>query len=154
MELVTSNISHLVLKLGIELFCVTEAMINEASVDGDVGMIAVAHVIKSRVSDNSGEFPMTACKVVYQPSSDPAKPWACHFSYTCDGKVRYLTKRDEKEFLRVAELARKVGNEESLDITMGSMYYTRCGIKMQWMDDLQPTVKIGKHCYYKRKTEV
>jgi spore germination cell wall hydrolase CwlJ-like protein len=146
-----SNTTALILKLGMELFCVTDAMINEASVDGDEGMLGVALVIKNRVQDTTTEFKNTACDVVSQPSNDPSKPWACHFSFKCDDREDFIRDEDVAEYLRVAELARKVDSEEISDFTMGSLYYTKCTIYRTWMDNTTPTLSIGSHCYYKRK---
>lgn len=50
-----------------ELYCVAKAVYSEARGEDAMGQAAVAWAIKHRV--NSGEFPDSACKVIYEVNS-------------------------------------------------------------------------------------
>jgi len=140
---------YLMLQLGAQMFCVTEAMINEASVDGDEGMLAVAFVIKSRVNQNNVLWGDTPCKVVYQPSNDPERPWLCAFSYTCDDKAEVILDHDLWAYYHAAWLVGLIEQGDVLDFTMGADHYLKCGIETDWTRKLEFTVQIGRHCFYR-----
>ncbi len=141
--------SVLIIHFGLQLFCLSEAMINEASVDGDVGMIAVANVITNRSKSENWDYEY--CDIVYDPSNDPEKPWACDFSYTCDEKDDIVREEDLDAYFRIIPIAAKVMSGEIGDITLGADHYVVCGVNRSWMKDMKFTVRIGNHCFYKEK---
>ena len=60
--------------------CLSEAIYFEARGEPEQGQAAVAQVVLNRV--RSGIFPTKVCAVVYQ---DRNRPFACQFSFACDG---------------------------------------------------------------------
>ena len=64
-----------------QMRCLGEAIYFEARSEPEAGQAAVAQVVLNRV--RSGIFPTNVCAVVYQ---DRNHPFACQFSFACEGK--------------------------------------------------------------------
>ncbi len=138
----------LILHFGLQLFSLSEVMINEASVDGEIGMIAVAQTVINR-SKREGRWGTDIWEIVHEPSSDPSKPWACAFSYTCDKKPDIVLEKDIDAYFAIMPIASKIMRGEIDDITLGADHYVKCGVTRSWLTDMTFTVKIGRHCFYK-----
>lgn len=146
---------YLILILGLNNFCVTDAMINEASIDGDKGMIAVGHLLRTR-KDNRN-FPSTYCQVLYQPSNNRRKPDRCAFSYTCkynkEGEMipTVVPKEYVSEYLRVSEIAQKIIDNKISNPFPGADHYLRCEKRRKWLKGMDFIGRIKSHCYYREK---
>ena len=69
-----------------QMRCLAEAIYFEARSEPEAGQAAVAQVVLNRV--RSGIYPTDVCGVVYQ---DANRPFACQFSFACEGKSLRIT---------------------------------------------------------------
>lgn len=125
-----------------EINCIAKNIYFEARSEGEKGMTAVAAVTKNRV--NSGVFPSTYCKVVFQPNQ---------FSWTKQ-KGHKLDKSDS-EWKKAKEIATIIYYADlPIDPTRGATYFHRKDIRPYWTKDkdFKRTGKIGSHVFYKLKS--
>src|SRR5208337_2213222 len=64
-----------------QMRCLAEAIYFESRSEPEAGQAAVAQVVLNRA--RSGIYPTSVCGVVYQ---DRNRPFACQFSFACEGK--------------------------------------------------------------------
>ncbi|EJT0117285.1 cell wall hydrolase [Salmonella enterica] len=119
-----------------QIDCIAKNIYFEARGEGTKGMIAVAQVTKNRV--NSGTFPDSYCKVVYQSNQ---------FSWVA--KKPKVDKTDEA--WQVAKNLARVIYYVDLpqDPTYGALYFHSGKDKPYWTKKLKKTTKIQGHTFYK-----
>ncbi|AXC41845.1 endolysin [Salmonella phage S132] len=119
-----------------EIDCIAKNIYFESRGEGTKGMIAVAQVTKNRV--NSGTFPDSYCKVVYQSNQ---------FSWVA--KRPKVDKTDEA--WQVAKNLARVIYYVDLpqDPTHGALYFHSGKDKPYWTKKFKKTTKIQGHTFYK-----
>ncbi len=134
-----------------ELTCLAENIYHEAAVESELGKIAVAMVTLNRVASN--DFPDTICEVVHQPSNAPARPAACQFSWTCDGKSDRI--RSQVAYQEIKILARNImiSQGDLYDIVDGALYYHAVYVKPRWASAFEKVARIDTHIFYKNKSD-
>ena len=136
-----------------ERVCLAQNIYFEAGNQPVAGKIAVAQVVINRVQD--GQFPDSVCDVVYQ-----TKKWRtswkgnqipvlgqCQFSWFCDGKSDEPT--DSTTWIESYILAERVLSGDWDDITEGALWYHADYIMPYWAYQLNRTVYINDHIFYK-----
>ena len=136
-----------------ERVCLAQNIYFEAGNQPVAGKIAVAQVVLNRVQD--GQFPDNVCDVVYQ-----TKKWRtswkgnqipvlgqCQFSWFCDGKSDEPT--DSTTWIESYILAERVLSGDWDDITEGALWYHADYIMPYWAYQLNRTVYINDHIFYK-----
>lgn len=124
--------------------CLSEVMYYEARGEGQDGQMAVAEVVFHRL--RHGHYGHSICAVVYEGSGSPG----CQFSFACNGE---LTVRKSAGAWRSAETlaARILTGEVALrDITGNATHFHAVSVAPDWADDMERTVQIGNHVFYKR----
>jgi spore germination cell wall hydrolase CwlJ-like protein len=140
-----------------EAYCLAKNIYFEARGEGIQGQKAVALVTMNRV--NSERYPDTICGVVEQSAklkySDKV---VCAFSWVCSdyNKVPVIKKngteneRVIREFETAAKIAVQAMQGELRDITKGATHFFNPEkAQPKWAEDLQPTMTLGKHVFYK-----
>jgi len=105
------------------------------------GQYAVAHVVMNRVQSN--RFPSDVCSVVTQHR----KGRTCQFSWYCDGKSD--KPKDAYAMAYATMVAADVLRGEAVDITDGATHYHANYVRPYWASELEYTVTIGSHLFYK-----
>lgn len=123
-----------------ELRCMARAMFQEANGEGEIGLVAVGHVVMNRV--NHPKYPKTVCGVVYEKTRG-----ICQFAFVCTGG-RSMSEARAKELELVAA---RVINGETSDPTGGALYFNNTPFKNKYMAFIK---KIGGHWFYKNRNEV
>lgn len=104
--------------------------------------LAVGNVIKNRLRD--GNYGLSYISVVYS---------GCQFSFVCERKDLII--RSQTEWDLAVKAARMVHTGQVEDNTKGAVFYvnhkTASKKGAKFFTKLQPTVKIGKHQFYKEK---
>jgi len=123
--------------------CLAEAIYFEARSEPEDGQAAVAQVVLNRV--RNGNFASTVCGVVYQ---DRNHPFACQFSFACEGKS-----------LRIEEPGPwAIAVRIAKDVVGGALYNPLVGqavnyhanyVMPYWASSLQRVDRIGHHIFYK-----
>ena len=128
-----------------QLGCLAQNIYHEAGYEPDDGKKAVALVTLNRVQDE--RFGKDICSVVKQKVNS-----TCQFTWFCEGKQ---TPRSKNAYEEAREVALFVyANYEHLrDITNGALYYHADYVKPNWRN-LEKTVVIGRHIFYKEKTRI
>jgi spore germination cell wall hydrolase CwlJ-like protein len=124
--------------------CLSEVMYYEARGEGRDGQMAVAEVVFHRL--RHGHYGHSICAVVYEGAGSSG----CQFSFTCNGQ---LAVRKSGAAWRSAEVlaARILTGQVALrDITGDATHFHAASINPLWADDMQRTVQIGNHVFYKR----
>lgn len=130
-------------KLLAEHRCLSEALYYEARGEGLKGEKAVAEVIFHRM--RIGNYGHSICAVVYEGAGRPG----CQFSFTCNGELA-LHKAPGAWMEAQIIAARILTGEEHLgDITDGATSYHAVSVQPDWAAELQKTVQIGNHIFYK-----
>jgi|TARA_R110000744_G_scaffold9256_1_gene29883 spore germination cell wall hydrolase CwlJ-like protein len=96
----------------------------------------------------SSDFPNDICGVVLQENKD-----GCQFSWWCDGKSDYPK---EHNSLRTSKAIAKLMLEEGEYISVvgeNATHYHNDEVYPYWADHLQRIRRIGKHIFYKEKSE-
>jgi len=130
-------------KLLAEHRCLSEAMYYEARGEGLKGQKAIAEVIFHRM--RTGNYGQSICAVVYEGASQSG----CQFSFTCNGD---LTRKKSPGVWRQTQIlaARILTGEERLnDQTGGATSFHATSVQPDWANDLQKTVQIGNHIFYR-----
>jgi spore germination cell wall hydrolase CwlJ-like protein len=137
-----------------ETLCLAKNLYFEAGNQPLAGKIAVGQVTLNRVGHE--KFPSSICAVVYQ-TKEYKKSWKtgekiprrgmCQFSWFCDGKDD--TPKDSVTFEKCMIIARQIQNGEFGDITEGALWYHADYIKPYWSMNLNKTVHIDQHIFYK-----
>lgn len=119
-----------------EIDCIAKNIYFESRGEGIKGMAAIAHVTKNRV--NSGKFPDSYCKVVYQSNQ---------FSWV--SKRPKVDKTDEA-WQTAKNLARVIYYVDlPQDPTYGALYFHSGKDKPYWTKKFKKTTKIKGHTFYK-----
>lgn len=130
-------------KLKAEHRCLSEVIYYEARGEGAKGQKAVAEVVFHRM--RTGNYGHSICAVVYEGADKPG----CQFSFACNGELRHA--KSPQAWLRAEILAARIlTGEESLgDVTGGATSFHAISVQPDWASDLQRTVQIGNHIFYK-----
>ena len=135
-----------------EIFCMAQNIYFEAGNQPLAGKVAVGQVVLNRLEHSS--YPGTMCDVIYQAqwkenwlgNMQPVRN-KCQFSWFCDGKS------DEPEisptWYESLKIARDVVQGAYPDITEGATHYHADSVNPYWADDLNQTVIINNHIFYK-----
>ena len=135
-----------------EIFCMAQNIYFEAGNQPLAGKVAVGQVVLNRLKHSS--YPGTMCDVIYQAqwkenwlgNMQPVRN-KCQFSWFCDGKS------DEPEisptWYESLEIARDIVQGAYPDITEGATHYHADSVNPYWADDLNQTVIINNHIFYK-----
>jgi len=125
-----------------QMRCLAEAIYFEARSESEEGQAAVAQVVLNRV--RSGIYPTTVCGVVYQ---DRNRPFACQFSFACEGKS-----------LRIEEPGPwAVATRIAAAVVSGANYNPKVGVAVNyhanyvspfWVGYLKRVDRIGAHIFY------
>lgn len=120
-----------------EIDCIAKNMYFEARGEGLKGMAAVAQVTKNRV--NSGKFPDSYCKVVYQPKQ---------FSWTI---TKPKVDKTEESWHTAKTLAKVIYYFDlPVDPTGGALYFhSKMYKKPYWVKEYEKTVQIKGHTFYR-----
>ena len=130
-------------KLKAEHRCLSEALYYEARGEGVKGQKAVAEVVFHRM--RTGNYGHSICAVVYEGADKPG----CQFSFACNGEMRHG--KSPQAWLRAQILAARIltGEESLSDATGGATSFHAVSVQPDWANDLQRTVQIGNHIFYK-----
>jgi len=133
----------IVSELAAEHRCLSEALYYEARGEGVKGQKAVAEVVFHRM--RTGNYGRSICAVVYEGAQRPG----CQFSFACNGELR--NHKSPQAWLRAQILAARIlAGEESLgDVTGGATNFHATSVQPGWANELQRTVQIGNHVFYK-----
>ncbi|MDE2629790.1 MAG: cell wall hydrolase [Alphaproteobacteria bacterium] len=130
-------------KLKVEHRCLSEVLYYEARGEGTKGQKAIAEVVFHRM--RTGNYGHSICAVVYEGADRPG----CQFSFTCDGELRQA--KSPQAWLRAQILAARIltGEEGLNDMTGGATNFHAVSVLPDWASELQRTVQIGNHVFYK-----
>ncbi len=122
--------------------CLAEAVYYEARSESRSGQLAVADVVKNRVT--SKHYPDTICEVVYQGAH---RPFACQFSFACDGSMDRLPQ--DPAWQRSQDIARLSLTGFVSDLTKNSTHYHTVEVNPDWAETLEFKAQIGFHKFYR-----
>lgn len=122
--------------------CLAEAVYYEARSESRSGQLAVADVVKNRVS--SKHYPNTICGVVYEGAH---RPFACQFSFACDGSMDRAPQG--KAWTRSRDIAQLSLTGFVPDMTKNSTHYHTIQIEPDWAETLEFKATIGFHKFYR-----
>jgi len=122
--------------------CLAQAIYYEARGESEEGQRAVGNVVLNRVADS--RYPQDVCDVVFQNEHARHR---CQFSFACDG----LTDNppNTRSWRRAKRLAEKMLTSRRHDDTGNATHYHANYVQPHWATELQPTVDIGHHLFYK-----
>ena len=136
----------------LDRYCLAQNIYFESQNQSFAGQIAVSHVVINRVNDL--QFPDTICGVVYQAKmrinwkgEEVPIRHQCQFSWFCDGKSDEPV--DSITWLNSIRVADVVLSGEYPDITEGSLWYHADTVMPYWAHQLENTVTIDNHIFYK-----
>jgi spore germination cell wall hydrolase CwlJ-like protein len=125
-----------------QMRCLAEAVYFEARSEPEAGQAAVAQVVLNRV--RSGIYPATVCGVVYQ---DREKPFACQFSFACEGKS--LRVEEPGPWATATRIAEGVADGKIFDPKLASaINYHAAYVRPFWAPTLKRLDRIGLHIFY------
>jgi spore germination cell wall hydrolase CwlJ-like protein len=125
-----------------QMRCLAEAIYFEARSEPEAGQAAVAHVVLNRV--RSGIYPTTVCGVVYQ---DRERPFACQFSFACEGKS--LRVEEPACWATATRIAEAVVKGAAYDPKFASaINYHAAYVRPFWASTLKRLDRIGLHVFY------
>jgi spore germination cell wall hydrolase CwlJ-like protein len=129
--------------------CLAQAIYYEARGETLEGQRAVGNVVLNRVSDP--RYPKTVCAVVFQNEHARHR---CQFSFACDGLSDHPP--NSRSWRHARKLATKMLTSKRRDDTGNATHYHANYVQPHWASELQPTVDIGHHLFYrdKRRTDV
>ena len=125
-----------------QMRCLAEAIYFESRSEPEAGQAAVAQVVLNRV--RSGIYPTTVCGVVYQ---DRERPFACQFSFACEGKSLRV---EEPAYWAIAtRIADAVAKGTTYDAKLASaINYHAAYVRPFWASTLKKLDRIGLHIFY------
>ena len=131
-------------KLRAEHRCLSEVLYYEARGEGVKGQKAVAEVVFHRM--RTGNYGHSICAVVYEGADKPG----CQFSFACNGELSRA--KSAHAWLRAEILAARIltGEENLGDVTGGATSFHAVSVQPDWANELQRTVQIGNHVFYKQ----
>jgi spore germination cell wall hydrolase CwlJ-like protein len=125
-----------------QMRCLGEAIYFEARSEPEAGQAAVAQVVLNRV--RSGIFPTNVCAVVYQ---DRNHPFACQFSFACEGKsLRIEEPAAWATATRIAQ-AVVIGASYNPKLVEALNYHANY-VYPFWAPSLRRVDRIGAHIFY------
>lgn len=127
----------------IELQCMALNIYWEANRSSELDLRAVAHVTFNRASASG--FPGSVCDVVTQGGERPL--YTCQFQWWCDGRSDEPT--DLAAWRRALGIAEKVLSGQDDDPTDGALFFHNSSVTPSWSQELQPTIRIGDHIFYR-----
>ena len=122
--------------------CLAMAVYHEARGEEPDAQLAVAEVIINRAAHP--DFPDTVCGVVTEHRSPVSRPWACQFSFYCDGKSD--TPHNAEAWQAAQQTAAQALSGATLGI--GATHYHTKAVKPGWRHNLTPVGAIGEHIFY------
>ena len=122
--------------------CLAEAVYYEARSESRSGQLAVADVVKNRVT--SKHYPTTICGVVYEGAH---RPFACQFSFACDGSTDISPK--DPAWQRSQDIAQISLTGFVPDLTKNSTHYHTVEVNPDWAETLEFKAQIGFHKFYR-----
>lgn len=132
--------------------CLARNIYFEAGNQPLAGQIAVALVTINRVKNS--QFPNTICEVIYQAKlrknsrgEDVPIIGQCQFSWFCDGKSDRPV--DSDTWLEALGIAYNLFDMNIVDITEGALWYHADYILPYWTNQLNQTVIIENHIFYR-----
>jgi len=124
-----------------QMRCLAEAIYFEARSEPEAGQAAVAQVVLNRV--RSGIYPPTVCGVVYQ---DRQRPFACQFSFACEGKSLRV---DEPGPWAAATRVAAAVVKGTYDAKFASaINYHAAYVRPFWAPELKRLDRVGLHIFY------
>jgi hypothetical protein len=122
--------------------CLAEAVYFEARSESEEGQAAVAQVVLNRV--RSGLYPANVCAVVYQ---DRNRPFACQFSFACEGKSLRVT--EPGPWTVATRIAQGVADGKIYNQKVGAaLNYHANYVLPYWASALKRVDQIGHHIFY------
>jgi len=138
--------------------CMTYNIYHESRGEGELGRLAVAHLVRERVKDK--RFPSTVCGVVYF-SLVKGDRTECAFSWVCDiyaNDIQLMLrdgtthKSNLKSFVASATIAASALTEKSINPCKGAnYYYNPRKASPRWAKIYTPKCQIGKHTFMRRE---
>ena len=125
-----------------QMRCLGEAIYFEARSEPEAGQAAVAQVVLNRV--RSGIFPTNVCAVVYQ---DRNRPFACQFSFACEGKS--LRIEEPAAWATATRIAQAVVSGANYNPkVVEALNYHANYVYPFWAPSLRRVDRIGAHIFY------
>jgi len=125
-----------------QMRCLAEAIYFESRSEPEAGQAGVAQVVLNRV--RSGIFPTNVCGVVYQ---DANRPFACQFSFACEGKS--LRIEEPGAWAVATRIADAVVRGTSYNAKLvDAVNYHANYVYPFWAPSLRRVEKIGAHLFY------
>jgi spore germination cell wall hydrolase CwlJ-like protein len=125
-----------------QMRCLAEAIYFEARSEPEAGQAAVAQVVLNRV--RSGIFPTNVCAVVYQ---DRNRPFACQFSFACEGKS--LRVEEPAAWATATRIAEAVVSGANYNPRLAeALNYHAYYVYPFWAPTLRRVDRIGAHIFY------
>jgi spore germination cell wall hydrolase CwlJ-like protein len=136
-----------------QVICLAENIYFESAHEPRDGRIAVALVTLNRVND--ARYPNDICGVVLQRNRNTSGRIVCQFSWHCEANKMI---RNTKAYNEAKDIALFVyANYEKMhDITNGALFYHADYVSLQkiGVPGLEKTTVIGRHIFYKERTEI
>src|ERR1700722_5478668 len=125
-----------------QMRCLAEAIYFESRSEPEEGQAAVAQVVLNRV--RSGIYPPPVCGVVYQ---DPTRPFACQFTFACEGKS--LRIEEPAPWAVATRIAEAVVSGANYNAKVGeAVNYHANYVAPFWVGYLKRVDRIGAHNFY------
>ena len=116
--------------------CVAQAVYNEARGEDYAGQVAIAWVVRNRLQ--SGKFPNSPCKIVYERHG-----LDCQFTFICFPFKPIDKVEDRNDFYSIAMMV--LYSTYMTDPTNGALYFNNKPFKNKHFKFLK---KIGNHWFY------
>ena len=134
---------------GKQLDCLTQNIYFESQGETIIGQLAVGLVTLNRVKDS--RWPNTICGVIRQANKDAQGNIIlneCQFSWYCDGKDDYVPNNEASALAR--DIAFLLMTQDIKDFTKGSNYFHATYVKPSWSKQVEMTIAVGNHIFYRR----
>lgn len=130
-----------------DMRCLTDNIYHEARNQGVDGKIAVAFVTLNRLLHS--DYPSTVCSIVHHKLT----PRVCQFSWSCM-KVKVTDTKAYQDALTVARAVVSGYNKHIKDPTYGALFYHAVYVSPKWRKQVQKTVQIKDHIFYRPKNGI
>ncbi len=127
--------------------CLTDNIYHEARNQGVDGKVAVAFVTMNRLMHS--DYPSTLCKIVHHKLT----PHVCQFSWSCM-RVKVSDTKAYQDALTVARAVVSGYNKHIKDPTHGALFYHAVYVAPKWRKQVQKTVQIKDHIFYRPKNGI
>jgi spore germination cell wall hydrolase CwlJ-like protein len=136
-----------------QVVCLAENIYFESAHEPRDGRIAVALVTLNRVND--ARYPNDICGVVLQRNRNTSGRIVCQFSWHCEANKMIRNTRAYNEAKDIA-LFVYANYEKMHDLTNGALFYHANYVSLQkiGVPGLEKTTVIGRHIFYKERTEI